>query len=224
MSEKRTAATVPDTYGRFARYYDLLAASERRPTGMGVELLAPRRGEQLLEVGCGPGRATADLAARVAPTGHVDAVDLSPQMVALTEKRLGRAGLAAGARTCEADARRLPFAGDSFHGVFMSFTLELFEPGDQTTVLRECRRVLRPDGRLVVVSLTGAGRDTAMRRLYVRLHRRFPGIIDCRPIDVAGALRRAGLEPACSRRVSLWGLPVEIVRAVPTAAAAPATT
>ncbi|MBM3146471.1 MAG: methyltransferase domain-containing protein, partial [Actinobacteria bacterium] len=162
---------VPGTYGRFARAYDMLAASERRPTGMGVDLLAPHRGERLLEIGCGPGRANAELAARVAPTGHVDAIDLSAQMVALAEARLGRAGLSTAASVYRADARELPFAGDSFDGVFLSFTLELFPDDEQAHVLGECRRVLRKSGRIVVVSLTSTGHDTTMRRLYVRLHR-----------------------------------------------------
>jgi demethylmenaquinone methyltransferase/2-methoxy-6-polyprenyl-1,4-benzoquinol methylase len=134
-------------------------------------------------------------------------------MVALTTQRLGRAGLTRTARACCADARRLPFADDSFDGAFMSFTLELFSTADQATVLGECRRVLRPRGRLAVVSLDKPERVTFMQRLYVWLHRHFPKAIDCQPIDVDGALRTAGFEPGDEKRISLWGLPVEIVAA-----------
>jgi ubiquinone/menaquinone biosynthesis C-methylase UbiE len=207
--------TIPGTYGRFARWYDLLARSERRPAALGVELLSPQDGERILEIGCGPGRTLVGLAARVAPAGHVDAVDLSPQMVRLARRRLGQAGLGGVARAYEGDARRLPFADNSFDGVFMSFTLELFDAADRQTVLAEAQRVLRPAGRLVVASLTSTGRSTAARRLYVRLHKRYPRQIDCTPIDVAGELRGAGFAADPALRLSLWGLPAEIVRAEP---------
>jgi ubiquinone/menaquinone biosynthesis C-methylase UbiE len=207
--------STPGTYGRFARWYDLLARSERRPAALGVELLSPQDGERLLEIGCGPGRTLVELAARVAPAGHVDAVDLSPEMVRLARRRLGQAGLGGVARAYEGDARRLPFADGSFDGVLMSFTLELFDAVDRRVVLAEARRVLRPAGRLVVVSLTSAGRSTAARRIYVRLHERYPRQIDCTPIDVTAELRRAGFATDPALRLSMWGLPAEIVRAEP---------
>jgi demethylmenaquinone methyltransferase/2-methoxy-6-polyprenyl-1,4-benzoquinol methylase len=207
---------TPGTYGRLARWYERLAAGEWRATATGLELLAAQRGERLLEIGSGPGRALVEMAAAVAPAGHVDALDLSPQMIRLARRRLGQAGLSGVARAYQGDARRLPFADSSFDGVFMSFTLELFDSVDRATVLAECRRVLRPGGRLAIVSMS-TSRRTPMRALYERLHERFPRQLDCRPIDLPRALREAGFVPAAERQLSLWGLPIAVVLAWPAA-------
>src|SRR5687768_13096919 len=45
-----------------------------------------RRGSRILDVGCGPGFATIDLAERIGPTGEVLAVDISPRFLAHLEQ------------------------------------------------------------------------------------------------------------------------------------------
>lgn len=68
--------------------------------------------------------------------------------------------------------------------------------------------MLRPEGRLGVVSMHDDGRQSTMAELYRFLHRHFPHIVDCRPIDASSYLERAGFEVITSESVSIWGLPV----------------
>ncbi|OEJ41767.1 ubiquinone biosynthesis methyltransferase UbiE [Streptomyces agglomeratus] len=101
-----------------------------------------RPGLRVLDVGCGPGTITADLAALVAP-GRVTAVDAA-------EDVLGRAREAAAERGLEnvefavADVHALDFADDSFDVVHAHQVLQ--HVGDPVGALREMRRVCRPGG------------------------------------------------------------------------------
>ncbi len=86
-----------------------------------------------VDVGAGTGRFAHALGI---PTG----VDPSPNMLALAAAR--------GILTHEASAEALPFAPESFDGVLMALTLCFV--ADAPQALRECRRVLRPGGRLLL--------------------------------------------------------------------------
>ena len=60
----------------------------------------------------------------------------------------------------------MPFANDSMDGVFMSFTLELFDTPEIPQVLGECNRVLRPAGRLAVVGMSKGDAHGAIFHIY----------------------------------------------------------
>jgi len=101
--------------------------------------LVPPPGRATLEIGCGEGRVTRDLAAR----GHrVTAVDASPTLLAAAEKALPDAAYAL------ADAADLPFADDSFDLV-ISYN-SLIDIQDMPGAVREAARVLAPGGRFCI--------------------------------------------------------------------------
>lgn len=202
------------TYERIARYYELVEGFwERRARNAGLAMLSARPGESVFEIGCGPGYSLVELARIVGSGGRAVGLDLSFNMCLLAHRRLGRdAGAAAGA-VVQGDAVSLPFAGGSFDAGFMSFTLELFDTPKIPAVLAECRRVLRPGGRLAVVALSKQEPATLMQRYYERGHSRFPRLLDCRPIHVDRALLDAGFTIVNERALSLWGLPIAAVSA-----------
>lgn len=194
-------------YDRLSRWYDTLAAPSEAPArAAGVRLLAAQPGERVLEIGAGTGHALLALAqAGARPVG----IDLSPGMLRVARRRLS-AGGAAAALLC-GDGARLPVADGAFDAVFMAFTLELFDTPELPVVLADCRRVLRPGGRLVVVSLhSGPGR---LVRLYEWAHRRWPVTVDCRPIPLAQCLEASDFRVVTSERRTLWGLPVAVCAA-----------
>jgi len=115
----------------------------------------------------------------------------------------GRISLQLGDATC------LPFADNQFQAVFMSFTLELFEPAEIPIVLGECRRVLQQGGRLGIVSLLKS--ETRAVKIYEWFHVHFPGIVDCRPIFVHQVLETAGFRTSKAQEKRLWGLSVVAV-------------
>ena len=86
------------------------------------------------------------------------------------------------------DAESLPYGDDSMDGIFMCFTLELFDTPDLRKVLAECMRVLRPGGRIVVVAVSKAGKEGFLIHASEWTHRHFPNLMDCWPIHVRRAL------------------------------------
>ena len=94
----------------------------------------------------------------------------------------------------------------------MSFTLELFDTTDIPKVLAECRRVLRPGGRICVVAVSKEGKQGMAIKTFEWTHRHFPNLVDCRPIYVARSLDDAGFLMQTSEVEHMW-VPVEIVLA-----------
>ena len=212
----RTRDEARAAYDRASRWYDLLEEPlERRPRWVGLGLLAAQPGERVLEVGCGPGMALVELGRAVGPSGRVAGVDLSPAMVGRAQARLARAGLSDHVVVRVADALRLPWPDGSFDALFAAFVLELFDTPEIPAALGEWRRVLRPDGRIAVVSLSRAAPVRRPTRLYERLHDRFPAALDCRPIHPGRALEAAGFRIERRLMVPLFGLRAEAVLARP---------
>jgi len=199
-------------YNRLSRWYDMLShASEAPLTAMGLDLLAIVSGEHMLEIGCGTGHALAVMQEKSSATGRVMGIDLSPAMCRRARRRLEGIGLQRHVIVVCGDALHLPLPSGGLQGVFVSFTLELFETQEIVQLLAECRRVLCPGGRLGVVSLFKSEPAGWMQRLYEWFHRHFPRWIDCRPIQAGELCRRAGFRVATRREQSMWGLPVEIL-------------
>lgn len=202
-------------YDRLSPFYDALAGrAESASRDAGLELLAVRAGEEVLEIGFGTGRALVQLAGATGARGQVHGVDVSPGMTEAARRALEQSLPDFLQRTVSlvtAPVPPIPYATVQFDAVFVSFTLELFPFPTIPLVLREVARVLREDGRLGLVSMAtrpGGESSTLMERLYVRLHRRFPRAFDCRPIDAPALLKQSGFIITDSRRLSLWGLPV----------------
>ncbi|MFF0273786.1 MULTISPECIES: methyltransferase domain-containing protein [unclassified Streptomyces] len=99
-------------------------------------------GLDVLDVGCGPGTITADLAALVAP-GRVTAVDAAEGVLANARAVAAERGLE-NVRFAVADVHALDFPDDSFDVVHAHQVLQ--HVGDPVQALREMRRVCRPGG------------------------------------------------------------------------------
>ncbi|MEU1278096.1 methyltransferase domain-containing protein [Streptomyces sp. NPDC005805] len=102
-----------------------------------------RPGLAVLDVGCGPGTITADLAALVAPGGSVTGVDAAEGVLRTARATAEERGLD-GVRFDVADVHALPFPDDSFDVVHAHQVLQ--HVGDPVRALRELRRVCRPGG------------------------------------------------------------------------------
>jgi len=211
---KRTKAQAQANYNRLSRWYDWLAgSSEAKYRRMGEQVLHPQPGERLLEIGFGTGQALVSLAEAVGARGCVCGLDLSDGMAAVARQRLSQADLTERVDLILGDAAQAPFAENSFDAIFISFTLELFDTPEIPIVLHQCIRMLRPPGRLVVVTLVKTQRPNFAERIYEWFHERMPVAVDCRPIPAQQAVQAAGYKITAVTAEKMWGLPVEIIAA-----------
>jgi len=198
-------------YDKISAIYDLMAEHSEGPVRQsGLEKLAVKPGERVLEIGYGTGHSLVELARAVGPEGKVFGIDLSEGMRARAEERLAAENLVARVELRCGDATQLPYADGSMNGVFMSFTLELFDTPEIPQVLAECRRVLVAGGRIGVVAITKEGKEGFAIEAYEWTHRHFPNLLDCRPIFVRRALEDAGFSIQAAAVTNMW-VPVEIV-------------
>jgi len=200
-------------YNKIAKVYDLLSEEAEKPMReAGIKKLAARPGERILEVGFGTGHCLVEIARAVGPSGKVLGIDISDQMLAHAQALLTKEGMADRAELTCGDAEQLPFESNGLDGIFFSFTLELFDTPELPKVLSECKRALRPGGRIVVVAVSREGKHGVMLNLYEWTHKHFPNLMDCRPIYVRRALEASGFTIKEADVESMW-VPVEIVLA-----------
>jgi demethylmenaquinone methyltransferase/2-methoxy-6-polyprenyl-1,4-benzoquinol methylase len=202
-------------YNRLSRWYDLLAGStEKKYRDLGLEKLSARPGERILEIGFGTGHCLVTLAGTVGQEGRVIGVDISDGMAEIARKRLRQFELHDRVDLYRADASHLDFLeADSMDGVFMSFTLELFDTPDIPCVLQECHRILKSNGRLTVVCMAKTAPPGMAVRVYEWFHDHLPEYADCRPIFAQPVLEQSGFLIEDVSMYSMWGLPVETLLA-----------
>jgi ubiquinone/menaquinone biosynthesis C-methylase UbiE len=100
----------------------------------------------VLEVGAGSGFYSVEVARRVS-AGHLELLDLQPEMLTKAQRKLNAKGLSNVGYTL-ADAGRLPFPADSFDVIFLVAVFG--EIANRKAFLTEAHRVLKPAGILSV--------------------------------------------------------------------------
>jgi SAM-dependent methyltransferase len=167
-----------------------------------VELLAPKPGERILDLGCGTGALTADIAARGA---DALGIDRSEEMVSQARKKFPSLHFEV------LDARELPFNAE-FDAVFSNAVLHWIPEPEK--VVAGIGRALKPGGRFVA-EFGGKGN---LQKLVAGFHRAFAALGIREPEGVApwfypsiaeyaGLLEKHGLEV---REVSLFDRPTKL--------------
>ncbi len=170
----------PEQYAKNCRFVSDLGAPV-------VELLAPRAGERVLDLGCGDGALTSQL---VAAGCEVTGIDSSPEQVAAA-RRLGLEALVGSGEQLDAT-----FGPGAFDAVFSNAALHWMKGAD--AVLSGVHRVLRPGGRFVsemgghrCVQRIRAALVAALGRRGIDGEARVPWYFPT-PGDYATRLERAG--------------------------------
>ena len=209
----------PDALGdwitdRWARRPSGSAAREgyRDPThhrpsfGVILSALQLRPDDVLLEIGCGGG---AFLEQALRSGCRAAAIDHSPEMVALARELNEHAVAEGRLQIVEGEAEQLPFADDTFTCAAM---MQVFFFLDAPRVLAECRRVVRPDGRIAVFTVSEAARGTPAAPEPMASRGRFYGDDELVQLARGAGFRLASVtHPDLTRYARLAGLPDDLV-------------
>jgi SAM-dependent methyltransferase len=120
------------------------AAMGREVTEALVAYSNPQPGMKVLDLASGTGEPAITIASRIAPDGHVTALDLSSELLDITADRARQRGLT-NISLKQADAHQLPFSDATFDLITSRFGVMFFD--DAIGALREANRVLKPGTR-----------------------------------------------------------------------------
>ncbi|MFT4571068.1 MAG: SAM-dependent methyltransferase [Hyphomicrobiaceae bacterium] len=113
-----------------------------------LDALLPVAGENALDIGCGCGHTTLELAKRVAPGGQVTGIDLSAPMLARARERANENNID-NAHFQETDAQTSPFTAASFDIAYSRFGVMFFD--NPVAAFTNLRKALRKNGRMSFV-------------------------------------------------------------------------
>ena len=156
-------SAVRDMFDKIAGRYDL---ANTVMTG-GVDTVWRRQAAgclmlptdaRVLDLCCGTGALTRDLASRV-PHGHVIGIDFSPRMLAIAREHAGPANIT----YQESDVLTLPFRSGEFDAATMAFSMRNLV--DIPACLKEVARVLKPGGSFVNLEV-GKPAHPLLRRAF----------------------------------------------------------
>ena len=154
-----------EIYARYAPQYESLVAREdyRGNIRPALERIRPLNGLDVVELGAGTGRLTRLLAPVVR---RITALDASSHMLGLAVRKLRESGLRNWAVSA-ADHRALPLADGvadlALSGWSIAYLVTSYPetwPVELDRVLAEMRRVLRPDGTMILLETLGTGHET----------------------------------------------------------------
>jgi SAM-dependent methyltransferase len=173
-----------DAYMRFmGKYSEPLAARF-------ADLAGIRSGQRVLDVGCGPGALTAQLASRTGPDA-VSAVDPSPSFAAAVRERLPGVDVRLSA------AEKLPFPEGAFDAALAQLVVHFM--ADPVAGLREMSRVTRPGGVVAACVWDHAGERGPLTPFWSAVRELDPDAVDesslagVRDGDLARLFAEAGL-------------------------------
>ena len=178
-SEKIHSQNAPKTRGRtipWTSFYDavvwLVSLGKGRAIRKAtVELAQIKPGDSVLDVGCGTGDLTIAAKAVASPTGQVYGTDASPEMIDLARRKAARAGVDV---TFQIDLiENITFPDNQFDVVLSSLMMHHLPDDLKREGLAEIYRVLKPDGRLLIVDMESLSSGSVVQRLsdiMIQLH------------------------------------------------------
>jgi ubiquinone/menaquinone biosynthesis C-methylase UbiE len=208
-----TPKRVQTLYNFLSPFYECLTRYERLSKKKGLEIANIKPGHIVFEGGFGTGQTLMEIALIVGKEGRAYGLDISQRMVEKTKKRVKKLGLARRVELQVGDARKLPYKNESFDAIFNSYMLDLIDTPEIPQVLLEFKRVLKPQGRLILVNMSKRNMWYSNMKVYEWIYSKCPSLLGgCRPVLTKLYLEKLGFRRV-KREVVMAGhlVPSEIV-------------
>ncbi len=198
-------------YDRLAGVYDLWGhLTESKARNRALELADIHPGQQVLEVAVGTGLAFVHIVRRN-PEGRNIGIDISGGMLAKAKRRLQKAGLT-NYQLSIGSALAIAEPDASFDVLLNNYMFDLLDEPQWTQAITEFRRVLKPDGLLVLANMTQG--ETPGSGIYERLYRLSPSLMGgCRGVRMSEALEHNGFSVILREYVQQMLFPTEVILA-----------
>ena len=191
-----------DSYDKYMRRITL--GREKVLRTMTVSLAQIRPDDCILEVGCGTGTLTIEAKRKAGTNGKVFGIDLIPGMIEVSQHKAEKAGLDISFQVGSID--NIQFPDGQFDVVMCSFMIFHMSEKVRNKGIEEIYRVLRPEGRFLILDLSLPQKP--LPRSILKLILGFMlkhDLKDLIPIMNAAGFSKAGLGQAKFR---VFGLPL----------------
>jgi SAM-dependent methyltransferase len=134
-------------FERFVEFREVICGGLSVHGDAALDVLAPQPGDRVLDIGCGFGDTTLQIAELVGESGVAVGVDAAPRFIQMAQAEAAEAGVP-NARYLVSDVQLNPFT-EQFDNAYSRFGTMFF--ASPVAALRNVRKALAPDGRLVMV-------------------------------------------------------------------------
>jgi demethylmenaquinone methyltransferase/2-methoxy-6-polyprenyl-1,4-benzoquinol methylase len=195
-TKKYTPEQVQKAYNRRSGLYNkFVAPSERKYHEKALDIAKIQPNEKVLEVAVGSGHTFLEISKLVGKNEIISGIDLSQKMLKLTQNKLEELNHS-NFDLQVADSRKLPFENNTFDVIYNAYMLDLIALDEMPKILSEFQRVLKSNGRLVLLNMSkkNENQTTFREKLYKFLPMKvvlyFAG--GCRPVLMKSLVEKQG--------------------------------
>ena len=212
MDAKLNKEEVREVYRKYASMYDIWSGlTESKSRQRCLEVADIKNGEAVLEVAVGTGILFEKLL-QLNPTGRNEGIDLTEAMLSRARER-AKKSKASGYLLKVGDAYDLQYSDNSFDVILNNYMFDLIPEKDFVAILSEFKRVLRKDGRIILVNMTKGTRG--FNAIWEWLYRISPSLLGgCRGIELKPYLEEAGFNRVRREYISQMLFPSEVIYGV----------
>ncbi len=190
LEKSQFSGKIAELYNGLALLYDPFTDHEIIHHREAVRLAQIGKNDLVLEVACGTGRGFLEIAKFT--DKKIIAMDLSEKMLQKAERKIKKYHLENKIEITIGNARELPFQDNKFDVLYNSYMFDLIDLSEMPAVINEFKRVLKPDGKLVLVNLS---KNREQKILYEKLYEK--GILNfisgsCRPVMMEPFVKSSG--------------------------------
>lgn len=211
LNAKLNKYDVIDTYTKTAPVYDFWGMlTETKAREKAMYLANINNGETVLKVAIGTGLTFLEIL-KANPDGNNFGLDITDAMLKKAKSRIEKLDFK-NYTISLSDAYDLELPENHFDLLINNYMFDLLPEDDFPSILNEFKRVLKPNGRLVLVNMTKG--DRFYQRFWEIVYRINPKWLGgCRGMLLSDVLRKVGFDILHNETLSQFGFPSEVISA-----------